>query len=99
MTQHTPGPWEWVENAPGQYGSGKWLGSNSGMVFDYAGCGSHECDVSEANARLIAAAPELVEALYAILISSFHDVENISPHMQQAANKACAAIAKATGKT
>ncbi len=62
MIKRTPGPWEWVEDSPSQCGSGKWLGSKSGMVLDYEGCGSHRCDVSEADARLIAAAPEGAES-------------------------------------
>lgn len=64
--KHTPGPWAW-ENGSLQYGDGKWLSSPSGMVLDYAGCGSHECDIKEADARLIAAAPELLEALEQIV--------------------------------
>ena len=55
-TRHTPGPWVWNEWT--------WLdGADGKPVLEYAGCGSHECEVNEANARLIAAAPALVEAL------------------------------------
>ena len=51
----------------------------------------------QANARLIAAAPELLEALEAMK-SSFHGVEWMEPLMQQASAMARAAIAKATGR-
>ncbi|MEN9885744.1 MAG: hypothetical protein RL758_322 [Pseudomonadota bacterium] len=50
-----------------------------------------------ANARLIAAAPDLLEACWA-MVTSFHAVEYMEPHMQEAASHARAAIAKATGE-
>ena len=65
--KHTPGPWVWNAESPTQCGDGSWLKSQSGMVLDYAGCGSHECKVKQADARLIAAAPELLAALQHIM--------------------------------
>lgn len=54
-TQHTPGPWTVDDN---------------GFIYDYAGntiadphCSDIDLDEREANARLIAAAPELLNAL------------------------------------
>ena len=58
MSKHTPGPWEWVD-----YYGAHWLKSGEEWVLAYAGCGSHDVDVSDPNARLIAAAPDLFEAL------------------------------------
>lgn len=55
-SKHTPGPWVWNKWT--------WLdGAGGKEVLDYAGCGTHECVVSEPDAHLIAAAPELLEAL------------------------------------
>jgi len=61
-TKYTPGPWileqdDWHIYAP--------CGGHTGLV---AGCGGHSCnrrdlqDEQRANARLIAAAPDLLEA-------------------------------------
>lgn len=57
MKKHTPGPWKSalavVSNAPSIYviTNGKWGAPNLAQVYD------------EADARLIAAAPEMLEAL------------------------------------
>lgn len=63
MTQHTPGPWEAVKSNRNQFA---WdvIGA-LGMVPTIARLGlvdPHE-EAVKANARLIAAAPELLEAL------------------------------------
>ena len=49
------------------------------------------------NARLIAAAPDLYEALWS-MVSSFHGVDYLENHMRQSVQKARAALAKAEGK-
>lgn len=61
MSKHTPGPWTWGTNYFGLSGSGK---DNEVITYEpYDGMwlsyGKHQV----ANARLIAAAPELLEAL------------------------------------
>lgn len=74
MSKHTPGPWRtfpvnFSECTPGQPG----IDSDSGrtiVVFglgDEDDCGVHGNDAAErvANARLIAAAPDLLQALQA----------------------------------
>ena len=61
MIKHSPAPWYWTKNGKWQEGSGKWLASQTGMVLDYSGCGSHKCDVTEEDARLIAASPTMYE--------------------------------------
>ena len=95
--QHTPGPWV-VGN----------LDKNDqrlvrGEHFEIATCW-HHCVGSiekemEANARLIAAAPELLEALEQVLIE--YDEVDLADHEPQsftsAINEARAAIAKAKG--
>lgn len=95
MTKATPGPWTWGAGYNGLYGP------NGSVILEYA---SYEnmwlpdyMPGAEANARLIAAAPELLEALKAIVASDMamreEDEGNVSPEL----NAARAAIAKATG--
>ena len=67
MTAHTPGPWSW--NA----GYDKLTGAGGNMVLnsaDYEGmwvCGVPFLEEGEANAFLIAAAPELLAALESLV--------------------------------
>ena len=51
----------------------------------------------KANAQLLAAAPELLEACWA-MVTSFHAVEYMQPHMKESTDMARKAIAKALGK-
>lgn len=52
--QHTPGPWKIDPNR-----RGKAITCSIGLTI----AGAHKCGSQDANARLIAAAPELLEAL------------------------------------
>lgn len=91
MAEHTPGPWEWEK--PYQYsdGSTSWaLSSNGRLVLRHA---ASTWTVSDANARLIAAAPELLKALRALFDAS--DLDTTPLHIYQAAR---AALAKAEGQ-
>ena len=97
-TQHTPGPWAIYVNAP------------SDVVIRKMSKGGYElCAIARvssgyANARLIAAAPELLEACMAMI--ELDDRENdhaVDFHKRMelcelAFQKARAAIAKATGE-
>jgi len=89
--KHTEGPWEWDANVwdydPEQ--EAPWLVSagNDKVLFGQIGC------TSEANARLIAAAPDLLEALQDL----FHSFEMADAIECDIGRKARAAIAKATG--
>jgi len=64
MTKHTPGPWEYFEQK--EWGtSGAYYGcvrDKTGLVI-VNGCAPGGTDEAKANARLIAAAPELKEEL------------------------------------
>lgn len=84
MGKHTPGPW---------YREGKRIRGDYGFVIEASG----ELIISNADARLIAAAPSMLEALK--LVSEFgcdcHDEPERSPCMVCVANEA---IAKAEGK-
>ena len=91
----TPGPWEAKPTGP-------WDGWDGWSVEDATGavvCDAHGSQLNgrrEANARLIAAAPELLEALREI----FHDVKQgaIPNDDDEWWKKASTAIAKATGE-
>jgi hypothetical protein len=68
MSKHTPGPWAWGANYDGLYGAGPdndvlTHQSYENMWLAY----KRTAGEREANARLIAAAPELLEALQAML--------------------------------
>ena len=89
-TKHTPGPWtlddrgyKYIVHKPGDgYITRDICRMDSSTMAAFA---------QEANARLIAAAPDLLEALKMLLGSTSYD--------PNAACKARAAIAKATGDT
>ena len=95
MSEHTPGPWEARED----YDSTWWV-VQSGPAQDLA---IH--DLSEANARLIAAAPDMLEALKMIASRMFHTLKcaaKVEPESEEECDCdhifASAAIAKARGE-
>lgn len=96
-TAFTPGPWVWVEGSDAinrRWNNLDWTVASVGNHR----LGWHEDKNSEgreagANARLIAAAPELLAALIAL-----HAVASVEEDKDYAAvTNAAAAIAKATG--
>lgn len=91
MSGHTPGPWTYDKQYRRLMGpDGKDL---------YIEGGAHWATTrdpeAEANSRLIAAAPELLEALEQFLN---HYPGGINPFLDEARSMGRAAIAKATGK-
>ena len=102
MNKHTPGPWEYGEQE-GEYVI--WnpdIGTIATTCADMAD--------QEANAALIAAAPELLEALQGLMDAFIHTEGNKrgnqaktdiikynQPHVSGALNRARHAIAKAEG--
>jgi hypothetical protein len=94
MSTHTPGPWSWdyIESASKDlwvYNAEEWIAAivaEPSMEHVLVGC-------PRANARLIAAAPELLEALQDLLAK----VEQYYMHASEC-DAARAAIAKATGE-
>lgn len=90
--QHTPGPWYWADNVPD-------APKNYRMIVDVDGFTIAEpSPMGEADARLIAAAPELLAALQMVNRIWSHDqTANLAPDSPVAIVRA--AIAKATGET
>lgn len=88
-TQHTPGPWraEWVPK-----GQRPWVGRIAEGRWAALACGKTD-EEAEANARLIAAAPELLAALQAV--ADYWAGGDVPADIDAAMR---AAIAKATGQ-
>ena len=91
-TQHIPGPWRVTAHGGGEYT----VEAHTETVATSVDETGEECawaEHTEANARLIAAAPDLLEALQA----SLKLIELSVPFEGEVTRKARAAIAKATG--
>jgi len=92
--RHTPGPWKAVEAA---YNPPGWLwvqNSPGALLADVHQNKNIPLDARNANARLMAAAPELLEALQEIITAA--DGEGWS-QLDAGFTKARAAVAKALG--
>ena len=91
--QHTPGPWQWYwRHEDGVTNCGVFHEPRSGMAYSVCRAPQYQTEQKwMADARLIAAAPELLEALIAL-----HTQTN-STELAKAHDKARSAIAKATG--
>ncbi len=105
MGTHTPGPWksedtlsgaEVNSDTSGQWASIAWLEENR------LGSRQVSSDEQRANARLVAAAPELLEALELFVDASLREVIVSGPHKRTEGEKvyasARAAIRKARGE-
>lgn len=105
MSKHTPGPWKKADrlNGPWWHISAETSGLGPGQGRQAVACVHGEskrganayAEMFEANARLIAAAPELLEALRHIEGVAMADEPRDLPGIVQTAR---AAIAKATGQ-
>lgn len=92
MSKHSPGPWG-IKFTPDNYRHRWSISSSGGFSLCYGdGWGCEFTEEGDANARLIAAAPDLLEAL----IDSVCALECCGKDYP-AAEKARAAIAKARG--
>lgn len=99
-TKHTQGPWEfYTEPQPNGLPI---VGTRGLMVAMLAHSINHEAqrETALANARLIAAAPELLKALQALVDAYEKDAAEAfhQPWLKPVAIAARAAIAKATGE-
>ena len=96
--KHTPGPWRVSVDMRG-LGNVPVAGVETVEGFSIANCGTH----GEANASLIASAPDLLEALQAMLDADDAICNNIGRGVDQAMariaaiDSARAVIARATG--
>lgn len=109
--KYTPGPWTWTkpDKWPNHEEHEVWLGSidhESGTICDFGHNAQYYPSQgeppNEANARLIAAAPELLEALQALFadykrLADSGDAGYWSLEDTEEGKLALAAIAKATG--
>jgi hypothetical protein len=94
MSKHTPGPWAVTKKQPTvvvNEGGNRWvarafIGNGKSPRFH------NDPDEAEANARLIAAAPDLLDAL-----KSFIGESRLGSTLEQRVALATAAIASATG--
>ena len=91
--QHTPGPWAYIV-PDGYVVRHPQIYSDFGPVANATWLGENKLDQLKANARLIAAAPELLEALEEIVSAADGDGWS---QLDADLRKARAAIAKATG--
>ena len=96
--KHTPGPWKITDKIDGQFAYTPRIHVGPAVVYYTAGYHTAEQDsefkaIAEANARLIAAAPELLDALQEIVEAQKGGYLGWS-HIDAAS----AAIAKATGQ-
>ncbi len=100
MSKHTPGPW----NCNRASSAGRNIIVSESMPLDIAVLSNRDKTQSEidANARVIAAAPELLEALSKINDAACYASEENTDAMKEAllliGNLARAAIAKAEGQ-
>ena len=98
MTQYTPGPWKMGINSTGEEAI---IGPNGQVVADASWTGGSGCELTiynEADARLIAAVPDLLGALKNI-VTQYNAVHGIGDmEMQSAIDFAHKMIVKATGE-
>lgn len=95
MSKHTPGPWghkTWDVNKDGEFNYT--VEKDDKSICEIVGTGEQ----AEANARLIAAAPELLEALKVCSAELFAQCAD-HPRAMLFVKEARAAIAKAEGET
>jgi len=97
MSKHTPGPWEYSADWSEYYSAHKHFSLDAGDTNIISGCGCCGSPTisSEADARLIAAAPDLLEAcnlaLNALKDNDWNEADGVFIALR-------AAIAKAEGE-
>lgn len=101
--KHTPGPWRAVRSNPAEGADVWWIVAGAGPAEREVGsmCGGYPQALREANARLAAAAPDLLEALVAydkyMLDAGYEGPEALHPNAAENWRRIRAAITKATG--
>lgn len=92
QTKHTPGPWNWAKSDI----DGKYSIYGNGPLAYCGDTGAVDGD-GEANARLIAAAPDLLAALEALVGEADLGEVDLDDDDRAKLEQARTAIAKATG--
>lgn len=97
-TQHTPGPWNVDDMADSKHMANCLLENPTWIAIESIDEqeGGHLAYCAPANARLIAAAPELLEALDKLLRCTELNMDDMEPDTRQAIEQAEQAINKAT---
>lgn len=106
MSKHTPGPWRYIQRGTQIWGKsvgGCQMVESEHLIADVRGWGHLQylpdgAEVQDANGRLIAAAPDLLEALQFIIKAINYSGPHSDDHMLDAEWKAKKAIDKATGE-
>jgi hypothetical protein len=99
MSKHTPGPWGLELNERGGFyiTVDPMVDMQLPATIASRGGWGHRAEESHANARLIASAPELLEALQKMADAFLDTSGSHGPQEQEAMEFARAAIARATG--
>lgn len=87
MSKFTPGPWAWYwkESLEGEAECGIFSQKRPGMAYSVARCPKYQNrEQWEANARLIAAAPEMYKLLSDLIEPDVQADENVWPWQQDA---------------
>lgn len=93
-TQHTPGPWRYDRRNPSPTtGEHMIAGGKPGYLAEVRDCGSGDV---VANARLIASAPDMLQALHAV-IALLSDPDADGTDANRVERQILEVIAKATG--
>lgn len=96
--KHTPGPWEWWTSNSFLRLSSRG-GKDGGVIDSFKMSDGHtSLSVNREDMALIAAAPDLLEALQLLLKQAQSRATTTYPEWHGAVNKARAAISKATGE-
>jgi hypothetical protein len=104
MSKHTPGPWKIDVGARTKTARG--ISAQTRNIVNFNGLSAPSSTQTAANARLIAAAPDLLEALRSFAAAAYPVAEAINKrghnwseaYLDQVLDTARAAIAKATGE-
>lgn len=100
MSKHAPGPWHVIEYANGRaFGVGVQVQTKGNMLVTHNICRLSDMATpqAEANAHLIAAAPQMLEALEAA-ISALEDASCLGFNLTEQIKKVDAAIRAANGE-
>jgi hypothetical protein len=101
--RHTPGPWQAIGTDPAEGGDWFWIKAQPnaamrGFTQEIGAVNGSQSDPTQAaNARLIAAAPDLLEAAAALVEGEFGLMPDASA-FEAAMDRLAAAIAKARGE-